>query len=547
MTVEFSRLRKFTALAGVASLALVAAGCSGGGDKAASADNPVTLTVTTFGTFGYDDLYAEYEKQNPGITIKATNIDRGSNARTDAFTKLAAGSGLSDVTAIEEGWLGSIMEVSDQFVDLKEYGAEDIKGNWVDWKFEQGTDPRWPGHRIRHRHRTAGPVLQRQALRGSRPAERPRRPSPNCSAERTQAGTPTSSSASQYKEATGKAWYDQSGFVWNSMVNQMDEGYYTKDGKLNVEGNSGNAGKVRHARCRHCRWPVRQPDPVGLGQRQGIRRRLLRHVRLPGLDARHHQGPARVRRRRTPPAAGTSPTSSPAVRPTGAAHSSPSPRPPSTLQRPQSWQLADRTRAAGQAVRCRQQLPEHPRRHRQRSSEAAKPNELFNNAPSGAILASRAEGVVAQFKGPDDSVIQENVFGPALKMLDSGQRRPPMRPGMKPSASSTTWSSTTSSTRPWGLRDQPEAPSWSARPTMTTTMNRTGGRQTGRPQTRNRTFRQRLNVFDVKASPYFYVAPFFILFAFVGLFPLVYTFLVSPLRLAPAQGPGRVRRTRELR
>ncbi|MFB9307760.1 cellobiose transport system permease protein [Agromyces hippuratus] len=41
------------------------------------------------------------------------------------------------------------------------------------------------------------------------------------------------------------------------------------------------------------------------------------------------------------------------------------------------------------------------------------------------------------------------------------------------------------------------------------------------------TFRQRLSRFDVKASPYFYVSPFFILFALVGLFPLGYTLVVS--------------------
>ena len=46
---------------------------------------------------------------------------------------------------------------------------------------------------------------------------------------------------------------------------------------------------------------------------------------------------------------------------------------------------------------------------------------MFNNAPTGAILASRAEGVVAQFKGPDDSVIQEKVFGVALTQLDAGK------------------------------------------------------------------------------------------------------------------------------
>jgi cellobiose transport system permease protein len=40
-------------------------------------------------------------------------------------------------------------------------------------------------------------------------------------------------------------------------------------------------------------------------------------------------------------------------------------------------------------------------------------------------------------------------------------------------------------------------------------------------------FRQRLSRLDVKASPYLYVAPFFVLFALVGLFPLIYTFVVS--------------------
>ncbi|MCC3274677.1 MULTISPECIES: carbohydrate ABC transporter permease [unclassified Arthrobacter] len=40
-------------------------------------------------------------------------------------------------------------------------------------------------------------------------------------------------------------------------------------------------------------------------------------------------------------------------------------------------------------------------------------------------------------------------------------------------------------------------------------------------------FRQRLNVWDFKVSPYLYISPFFLLFALVGLFPLIYTFFVS--------------------
>jgi cellobiose transport system permease protein len=41
------------------------------------------------------------------------------------------------------------------------------------------------------------------------------------------------------------------------------------------------------------------------------------------------------------------------------------------------------------------------------------------------------------------------------------------------------------------------------------------------------TRRQRLGRWDVKVSPYLYISPFFILFGLVGLFPLLYTFVVS--------------------
>ncbi|WP_196831671.1 carbohydrate ABC transporter permease [Mycetocola sp. CAN_C7] len=50
--------------------------------------------------------------------------------------------------------------------------------------------------------------------------------------------------------------------------------------------------------------------------------------------------------------------------------------------------------------------------------------------------------------------------------------------------------------------------------------------------------KHRLSAFDYKASPYFYVAPFFILFAIVGLFPLVYTFVVSLYDWHTLKGQG---------
>lgn len=52
------------------------------------------------------------------------------------------------------------------------------------------------------------------------------------------------------------------------------------------------------------------------------------------------------------------------------------------------------------------------------------------------------------------------------------------------------------------------------------------------------TFRQRLGRWDARFSPYVYVAPFFLLFGLVGLFPLVYTFVVSLNKWNLLTGPG---------
>lgn len=49
----------------------------------------------------------------------------------------------------------------------------------------------------------------------------------------------------------------------------------------------------------------------------------------------------------------------------------------------------------------------------------------------------------------------------------------------------------------------------------------------GRPARSDLTFRQKASRFDYRFSPFLYVAPFFILFAAIGVFPIVYTMNVS--------------------
>ena len=118
----------------------------------------------------------------------------------------------------------------------------------------------------------------------------------------------------------------------------------------------------------------------------------------------------------TPTPAGTSPTSSPVARPTGAVRSSVSPR--SSEHKEEAAELADlarRTRAAGRAVRARPAPSRAPSKARRlgRRLDATSSSTTHRSARSSPPAR---EGVVAQVKGPEDSVIQE-------QRLRSGPRR----------------------------------------------------------------------------------------------------------------------------
>ncbi len=405
------------AIAGAAAIALLAGCSSGGGGTDSGGD--VELTVTTFGTFGYEDLYTEYEEANPGVTITANNIDTGGNARTDAFTKLAAGSGLSDVVAIEEGWLGAIMEVSDQFVDLRDHGIEERKADWVDWKYGQATDA--DGRVIGY-----GTDIGPEGLCYNGPAF-------------AAAGLPTDRAevaelfggedatwdqyfalGKQYNETTGKAWYDHSGFVWNAMVNQLDEGYYTADGELNVDGNAELEerfgwiadGAASGLSAAESAWDWN-------GGKSFVDGTFATFV-CPGWMLGTIQGSLE--------AGGGGPETGwdfADVFPGGAANwGGAFLSIPATSEHPEeAAALADWLTQPEQQVKQSAAAGNFPStlEAQEELASAATPNEVFNDAPTGQILASRAEGVVAQYKGPADSVIQENVFGPALNKLDRGE------------------------------------------------------------------------------------------------------------------------------
>ena len=128
--------------AGAAVLALLIAGCSTGGQAppttGAPSDEKITLTVATFNEFGYEELFTEYTAANPNITITPKKAATSNEARENYFSKLAAGSGLSDIEAIEVDWMPDVMQTADKLMDLS---GDDVNGRWLDWKSAAATTP----------------------------------------------------------------------------------------------------------------------------------------------------------------------------------------------------------------------------------------------------------------------------------------------------------------------------------------------------------------------------------------------------------------------
>jgi cellobiose transport system substrate-binding protein len=220
---------------GTIALATAVLGACGGEDSSSGSDSSaagenVTLTLATFNEFGYEDLITEYEAANPNITIEHKKAATATEARDNINTRLAAGSGLADIEAVEVDWLSELMQYPDKFTDLN---SPDVEGRWLDWKSAMATTP--DGKLIGY-GTDIGPeaICYRADLFEA-------------------AGLPTdreevaSAMGSTWEDyfALGKkfmsssdvAWMGSAGEVYNAMVNQMPNAYEQEDGTVVATSN----------------------------------------------------------------------------------------------------------------------------------------------------------------------------------------------------------------------------------------------------------------------------------------------------------------------
>jgi cellobiose transport system substrate-binding protein len=139
-----TRRRGFAVAALAAAIGLATAGCgtSSNNGSGGNAPKPITLSITIFGDFGYQKsgLYDKYKQLHPNITIREVGANQGlGDENTKLDSVLAAGAGATDVVALEEGTIVKYKNLAQDFVDLKDYGGGSLEGNFLPWKWQEGT------------------------------------------------------------------------------------------------------------------------------------------------------------------------------------------------------------------------------------------------------------------------------------------------------------------------------------------------------------------------------------------------------------------------
>jgi len=224
--------RTWAAIAGVASIALVATACGGDdapgtgattGSKAPG--EKVTLVLSTFNDFGYKPHIEQFMKDNPDIIVEEKITGGSDESRENILNFLGQSSGLGDVEAIEGDWVPELMEYADKFTDLTDPALAD---RWLDWKSALGTDAK-------------GRLIMYGTDSG-----------PNAIAYRAdlfeKAGLPTDRDevakllegdwahyfevGKSYTEKTGQPWFDSARGTFFGMINQVERAYENEDGTI---------------------------------------------------------------------------------------------------------------------------------------------------------------------------------------------------------------------------------------------------------------------------------------------------------------------------
>lgn len=109
----------------------------GGSD---SSEENVELTMWVFPGMGIDEQIEKYQEENENITIDVQEAEYADHHQ-NLLTALGAGSGAPDVAVVESAYIEQFKASPDQFHNLNDYGAEDIKDDFLEWRWREASSP----------------------------------------------------------------------------------------------------------------------------------------------------------------------------------------------------------------------------------------------------------------------------------------------------------------------------------------------------------------------------------------------------------------------
>ncbi|MEJ2859244.1 MULTISPECIES: ABC transporter substrate-binding protein [unclassified Saccharothrix] len=395
-----------------AVLAAVTAACGSGG-SGASSDGKVELTVATFNEFGYEELFKEYEAANSNVKITHRKTGQGNPHHQNLFTKLGAGSGLADVEAVEEGYLSQVMAKSGQFNDLKEIGPSDVRADrWLQWKTDAVTtkDGKLIGYGT-----DIGPLAMCYRKDLFEAAGLPSDPE-GVKALFT-SWDAYFEAGDKYVKATGKPWFDSAAQVFNPMHNQAKTGYFDRDDKLVIETNDDKkfwtqvTGAV--ARGQSAKLAAWSPEWQNGFKQSAFATKTCPSWMLGVIEGNagpEHKGHWAVT----------------AAFPGGGGNWGGSylTVPKQSKNAKEAAKLAAWLTAPEQQIKAFVAKGTFPSQTQALISPELlnKTNDYFGGEKVGLLFAEQANKVAgAQYKGPKDGEIQDNVIAPALQAVEQGK------------------------------------------------------------------------------------------------------------------------------
>lgn len=211
------------------STALMLAACGGGDDKA-SEDGKVTLNFWTFGATNYESLAEEYEKEHPNVDIKLKTSELGDH-HNSLFTSISAGTGAPDLAMIEVDQLDRYREAQERFVNLYDLGAEEVQGEYLDWKWNmaESTD----GDFLFGLPTDIGPKAMYYHTGVFENANLPT--DPDKVSEMITTPKQLEEAAQQVLDETGKPMVDSMEMAYRANMDALEKSYFNKDGELIID------------------------------------------------------------------------------------------------------------------------------------------------------------------------------------------------------------------------------------------------------------------------------------------------------------------------